>query len=190
MLSYRGIQLKNAVKNNRKVCFVTHLGQHGSNFVSLFSRDNVEFCGWHPVWGQVSVCDARGHSEPHDLYLHDNPLPGARHHLHVSHTSVIKQHHKQVEMTPEETIGSVNRQHCASQSEISFLLSSNLQQNTIFHTHLHTLFFQNCLYVTFPTEVARSLITSDTVSHVFETWVQSPLVSAVLCLTQWTCTKL
>lgn len=53
---------------------------------SLCHRNPLELCGWHLVWGKVSMCDVRGHPQPPVLlHQHDHPLPGAWHHIHVSY---------------------------------------------------------------------------------------------------------
>lgn len=52
---------------------------------SLCHRNPFEFCGWHPVWSQVSMCDVGGHPQPAVLlHQHDRALPGAWHHIYVS----------------------------------------------------------------------------------------------------------
>lgn len=66
-----------------------------SRCLSLCHRNPFELCGWHPVWSQVSMCDARWHPQPPVLlHQHDHPLPGAWHHIHVSSSLfIIKIHH-------------------------------------------------------------------------------------------------
>lgn len=61
--------------------------------VFSFYRNPFELRGWHLVWSQVSMCDAGGHPQPPLLlHQHDHPLPGARHHIHVSSPLLFHPH--------------------------------------------------------------------------------------------------
>lgn len=58
-----------------------------SRCLSLCYRNPFELRGWHLVWGQVSMCDVRGYPQPPVHFSqYDHSLPGAWHHIHVSHS--------------------------------------------------------------------------------------------------------